>query len=192
MSREAVVTGVTEKEGVVLIDCYAVDRGKITYRKIPMLTTMNGLICVPDEGQKVIVTETENGTSYVEGVLTVTPDETPSLSSQEYALQFDPSTKITATKDGSGNYTISIEASGDLSVNAEGNVSVSSSGDVSVDATNNVSVTGGNVTIGEDASAVEVAVQEHTHDYEDTLDDGSTTTKTTQQPNEQGTSTTIE
>lgn len=59
--------------------------------------------------------------------------------------------------------------------------------DVHIEADGEVHVDGGSVVIGDPNTAVNVAVQDHTHDYNA---DGST--KTTGTPNEAGTSTSIE
>lgn len=155
------MSSVTVKDGAVLVDAYATSRSFTNYTQVPILNSFNGLITVPQEGQKVIISETGGGVEYVEGVLTVLGPkaEPPSLAQHEFALQFDPDTKFTVTKDGSGGFDVDIEASGD-------------------------------VTIGDSANAVELAVQNHTHDYVGGGDNSSS--KTTSKPKESGTSTTVE
>lgn len=159
MSKEAVIDSVTVQDGAVVVDAYATDRSFTKYEHIPLLNSFDGLITVPKEGQKVIISETDNGVSYVEGVLTTVGSDAPQLAQEEFVLQFDPNTRLLVEKDGSGGFDMTIEASGD-------------------------------VTIGDSANAVQLAVQSHTHDYVGGGDNSSGLTSGT--PNESGTSTTVE
>lgn len=155
----------------VLVDAQHLTRPSVAYRNTPLLADFSGIMAVPQVGQKVVVAKDSTGFEYVEGVLTGPDDPAPSLKENEFVLQFDPSTKVTATKRDDGGYDLSIEASGDVSVDA-----------------------GGNILLGQNGE--KVAKQSHSHDYDDTGDTGDgtagTTTKTTTTPNESGTNTKIE
>jgi hypothetical protein len=136
MTKEALITNVSVEEGLVLIDGYSPNRVNVTYTGIPLLNKFTGIMKVPEEGQRAIISETNTGTEYVEGILSPMgkSESPPSLNEGEFVLQFDPDTRIIAEENGSGNYDITVKASGD-------------------------------VTIGESSKAVEVAVQAHTHTF---------------------------
>jgi hypothetical protein len=163
MKDEAIVSSVKVEGGVVLVDAYSPRRPNSSFNNVPLLRPFVGMMPAPKEGDHVVISETDTGTKYVEGLLTTpnTDSEPPSIEGEEFAIHFDSGTKIIAEKDGSGGYNLTLNASGD-------------------------------VTIGDAANAVELAVQNHTHDYEDDAGAGGVSTKTTSEPNESGTSTTVE
>lgn len=163
---ESVMVG----DKAVLVDAQNLNRPSVVYRNTPLLADFSGIMTVPKPGQRVVVSKDSSGFEYVEGVLSGPDDPVSDLKEDELVMQFDPSTKIEFSKDGSGGYNISLEASGDVDVKAGGDIRVGENGDP-------------------------VAKQNHTHSYEDTGDtgDGSATptAKTSSTPNESGTNTTI-
>lgn len=159
------VESVQTTDAGVFLDVQHLSRPSVDYRNIPIQKNFSGIIAVPSVGQKVVVSKDSTGYEYVEGVITGPKDSPPELSEQEFALQFDPTTKITAKKDGSGGYNLSIEASGNVQVKA-----------------------GGDILVGENGEPV--ARQNHTHDYVGGGDNSST--KTSDTPNESGTDTKIQ
>lgn len=104
----------------ILVDAQHLSRPAIVYRNTPILANFSGLIAVPTVGQKVVVSKDSTDFAYVEGVLTGPNNPAPDLVENEFALQFDPSTKISAEKDGSGGYDLTIEASGDVYLGENG------------------------------------------------------------------------
>jgi hypothetical protein len=52
-------------------------------------------------------------------VLTGTNDPVPSVKEGEFVMQFDPETKIKFSKDGSGGFDLSLEASGSVTVSSD-------------------------------------------------------------------------
>jgi hypothetical protein len=161
MNREAIVSSVIVKSGAVFVNAYSPRRVNSEFTEVPILRSFAGEMPVPSEGDTVIISQTDTGQHYVDGVLTVMGSETdsPQIESEEFAIHFDSGTSIIAEKDGSGNYNLTLNASGD-------------------------------VTIGDAENAVKLAVQNHTHDYDGGGDNSSTLTSS--EPNETGTSTTVE
>jgi len=158
------IEAVTVREDAILIDAQHLSRPSVNYRNTPVLADFSAMMAVPKVGQRVVVTRTEDGFEYVEGVLSGPDSPAPKLEENELAFQFDPTTSFTVQKNDSGGYDISLEASGDVSVKADGDIFVGENGE-------------------------KVAKQNHTHDHSWTDSGGSGTTTT---PNESGTNTKIE
>jgi hypothetical protein len=149
MKDEAIVSSVKVDGGVILVDAYSPRRPNSTFNNVPLLRPFVGMMPAPKEGDHVVISETDTGTKYVEGMLTTpnTDSEPPSIEGEEFAIHFDSGTHIIAEKDGSGGYNLTLNASGD-------------------------------VTIGEADNAVKLAVQNHTHEYVGGGEGSSTKTTT--------------
>lgn len=152
-------------------------RAGVTWKNVPVAQQHPGDIQNIEEGWHVALDQCDDGLWIVVGVLNTDPALLPdSLSDSERSMKFDDGTEI-SVRGSDGNYNVSITGSGDVTINATGNV-----------------------TIGDAANAVKLAVQNHTHDYDDSTiadtGDGtgtsSTTTKTTTKPKEKGTDSLIE
>lgn len=151
----------------------SVPRAGITYKNCPVSHTFEGEVQSIEEGNHVLIEKTDDGIWVVMGVLSTDSANLPSsVNSQERVMKFDDGTEISVTESG-GTYDVSIDASGDTTLNASGSI-----------------------TIGDATNAESLAVQAHTHDYDDTGDtsDGTATatTKQSTQPKEAGTTSTVE
>lgn len=146
MSWHGYVTSVFVEGGAVMCNVKHSDRVNSEATALPILTSFSGHMVVPQKGQKVVVDELEDGTEFIEGVLSTDGDSLPELSDGEVTLHFGDSTKLTFSKDGSGGF----------------NVDVSASGSVNIEGAKDVSVAGGNpVTIDG------IEFENHTHEFED-------------------------
>lgn len=114
------IESVKVRENGILVDAQHLSRPSVVYKNTPLLADFSGIMAVPKVGQRVVVTRTAGGFEYVEGVLTGPNDPVSDLKEDEFVLQFDPTTKIGFSKDGSGGYDVSIEASGDIFVGENG------------------------------------------------------------------------
>lgn len=134
-------------------------------REIPFLTSKPSLWLIPQEGDivEVAVVDRERVARFPHNV--AEPQIPEGLSEGDVCLKLDDETEIRFQTNGEG-YDVRLSASGDVAIDSAENI-----------------------TIGDPESAVNVAVQEHTHDYSWSDDAGSGTTGT---PNESGTNTNIE
>lgn len=114
MSWHGYVTSVTVEGGAVMCDVQHSDRINADADSIPVLTSLSGEMVVPRVGQKVVVSKLEDGTEYIEGVLTTKGSDLPNLSPGEMTFQFDDSTTITVTENGGGGFDVDISASGSV------------------------------------------------------------------------------
>lgn len=113
------VESVTVKDHAVFVDAQHLSRPSVEYRNTPLLAGFSGVIAVPQVGQRVVISKDSSGVEYVEGVLTGTNDPVPSVKEGEFVMQFDPETKIKFSKDGSGGFDLSLEASGSVTVSSD-------------------------------------------------------------------------
>lgn len=155
------VTSVQYEQGVPVCDVQLA-RVNTQDQHVPVSRMHHSMYLVPEEGQKVQMLKL-GAQRFITGVMAKNDDAgTPSLDGGEVAFQFDSGTKLSFTKDGSGNYDVTIEASGDVNIDASGNVYIDG-----------------------------IDFDQHTHDFEDSTindtSDGSgtesTETKTTNVPN---------
>lgn len=140
---------------------------------VPYLKPANGAMFAPQQGDTVVIEYMEDGNPYISGILSVPSKDyqAPQLAEGSMSIRFDDQTEISVKKDGSGNYDVSISASGQISLSASGdvsvdgeNVSVSASGDasvsasgaVSVDAADAVDVDGSTITLDSTGNATAV------------------------------------
>ena len=147
------VSSVYTKEGRVYVNVQ-LSRAGAEVRNIPFNRPFSGAMITPKEGDVVEVYQLRDGTRGAR--FTHNPPESismPDLEENELCFKWDDGTEILIEKNGSGDYDVRINASG-------------------------------NITIGDAANAVELAVQNHTHP-----ESGGGTTGP---PNEAGTSTKVE
>lgn len=114
------IESVIVRENGILVDAQQLNRPSVQFTNTPILTNFSGIVTVPQVGQRIVVSKDDTGFEYVEGILAGPDDPTPILEENEFLLQFDPETRITATEDGAGGYDISIEASGDILIGDSG------------------------------------------------------------------------
>jgi hypothetical protein len=74
----------------------------------------------PKPGWTVVVDYTDDGNPFVCDVLSVSSEyNVPDLAEGAMTFQFDGETEITVNKDNSGNYTVDISASGEVTVDSD-------------------------------------------------------------------------
>ncbi len=134
-------------------------------REIPFLTSKPSFWLVPQEGDIVEVATVDREQVARFPHNTAKPQLPVGLGEGDVCLKLDDETELRFQKSDDGF---------DVYLSASGNVTIDSAG---------------SVTIGNPDSAVNVAVQEHTHDYSWTDSGGSGTTDT---PNEDGTDTRVQ
>ena len=173
------IESVSIEDKNVLVDAQQLNRPSVMYKNTPLLADFSGIVAVPKPGQRCVISKDSSGFEYVDGVLTGPNNVVKELKKEEFVMQFDPETKIKFSKDGSGGFDISINASGNVDVTTEGDISIDSSGDVDVTAE-------GDIRVGENGE--KVAKQNHTHPYTWSNPGGSGNTS---KPNESGTETLI-
>lgn len=142
-------------------------RAGVTWKNVVVGQDSPGNVQNIQEGWHVALDECDDGLWIVMKVLNTEPDLLPTdLNASERSMKLDDGTEISVREDGSGGYDVTISGSGNVTINATGDI-----------------------TIGESANAVQLAVQNHTHEYTwgDSGGSGSTS-----QPSEPGTETTIE
>lgn len=153
-------------------------RAGVTYPNVAVAQENPGGVQSIEEGWHVALDQCDDGLWVVVGVLNTNASLLPNdVNGSERVMKFDDGTEISVTEDGTGGHDVTISASGNVSLDATGDV-----------------------TIGDSANSVALAVQNHTHDYDDsTINDTgdgsgseSSTTKTTTQPKETGTATLVE
>lgn len=155
----------TTDDGLHLVTV-VVSRAGVTYEKCPVLHSFSGEVQTLGEGSHVVIEKTDDGLWVVVGVLSTDEGSLPSdLESQERVIAFEDGTEFSITKDRNGDYNIDVAASGNVTINADGQV-----------------------TIGDADNAVELAVQDHQHEY--TGDGGHT--RLTSPPLGEGTTTQVE
>jgi len=141
-------------------------RAGVTWPNVPVAQSHPGAVQNIKEGWHVALDQCDDGLWVVVGVLNTEPSEIPNtLDEREQSVKFGDGTEISVLLNDSGNYDVTVSASGNVTINADGNV-----------------------TIGDADNAESIAIQNHTHDT--TLSDGST--GTSGQPNENGTETTVQ
>jgi len=142
-------------------------------RYMKVATPMRGGWYVPQEGDLMEI-HSVNGTPVARNPANPPEVSVPTdLTEGDFCLKFTDGTRLHFSRQTDGTVDLLVEADGDISVSAP---------------TGTVNVDGQAVVIGDPSTAVNVAVQDHTHDVG--LSDGSTGTTGT--PNEAGTSTSIE
>ncbi len=169
-------------------------RAGVTWKPVPVAQDHPGAIQNIEEGWHVALAQCDDGLWICMGVINTDPDQLPdSLEKKEQSMKFDDGTEISTRLNDAGDYDMTVSASGKTTIKATGDVEITSEGNALLNAT-------GDVTIGDAANAVKLAVQNHTHDYDDSTindtEDGSgsssTSTKTTSPPKEAGTATLVE
>lgn len=142
-------------------------RAGVTWENVPVAQDHPGAVQNIEEGWHVALDECDDGLWIVLGVINTDPDLLPSsLNGSERVMKFDNGTEISVTMNDSGEYDVDVKATGNITINATGDV-----------------------TIGDAANAVKLAVQNHTHNYSWTDSGGSGSTDA---PNETGTETAVE
>jgi phage baseplate assembly protein gpV len=96
---------------------------------VPVGKPHSGVMWKPKPGWAVVVDYLDDGNPYIADVLSVPSKDysAPDLAEGSMTFRFDDSTAITVDKDGNGNYTVDIEASGKVSVSAADAVEVDGS-----------------------------------------------------------------
>lgn len=119
------ITTVRYENGGIILDVRAFRTG-VEYQGVPVLKPMAGFVAAPEEGQKVFMDTLADDTRYVVGILASNPlgSYPASVEENELAIQLDGNTLITAKKDGSGNYDLTLSASGDINIDASGDVKI--------------------------------------------------------------------
>lgn len=149
------------------------------YEEIPFASGKTGLWMVPEEGDIVEVYEIGFETYVARTPHNPSVTSMPTLSEGDFSLRLNEDTELTFQKQGDGTYNLSLKADGDVTIET--------------DSDSTININGGNVVIGEEANAVSVAVQDHTHDVSYSWSDpGGSSTATTGTPNEPGTDTIVE
>lgn len=177
MTWHGYITSVFVKNGAVICNVKHSGRVNSEATAIPILTSFSGHMVVPKVGQKVVVSSLEDGSEYIEGVLSTEGSDLPELSDGEVTFQFDESTELTFSTDGKGGYNVDVSASGSVNVAATETVTIEGSTTVDISGSEPVTIDG-------------IAFKEHTHEFEDSTisdtGDGSgsesTSTKTTDLP----------
>jgi hypothetical protein len=115
--EHGIITATYYENGVVKCDVQAL-RVDTEYDKVPVLRSAAALTVMPAIKQKVTM-EKLGGERFITNVMAaLEPDSRPDeIDSNEFALQFDADTKLTFTKNDSGDYDIDIQASGDVTIN---------------------------------------------------------------------------
>ena len=117
-------------------------------RNVPVVAPFGGY-AMPRSNDRVMVDEAEDGSIFAQPVSLLKPEfDVPDLKEGEFEFRFDDGTALSVRKDGN-SFNVSIEASGDVEVSAEGSIAID----------------------GTDWRS-------HTHDYDDSTTEGSST-KTT-------------
>jgi len=87
---------------------------------IPVGKPHSGVMWKPKPGWTVVVDYTDDGNPFVCDVLSVSSEyNVPDLAEGAMTFQFDGETEITVNKDNSGNYTVDISASGEVTVDSD-------------------------------------------------------------------------
>ncbi|QRV15018.1 hypothetical protein JMJ58_19240 [Haloterrigena salifodinae] len=161
--------------------------------EMPFLTFQKGAYAVPEEGDTVQVS-TVNGERVAHTPVSAPAFTFPTdLTEGDFCFKFNEDTELHFSKQTDGTVNVELSADGDVSITTTngGNVNVQSDGDTTVESTGDVTVNGSSITLGADGGAESLAVQSHTHEYEDTGDTdaggSSPSTKTTSTPIEDGT-----
>lgn len=162
MMEHGIVTSVRYQDGVPVCAVRLKHRVDVEDKYVPVMRMHGSQFLVPEQDQLVQLL-TLGDQRFIIGVLDRGEDDfsPPDLSEGETAFRFDDGTTLSFTKDGSGGFNVSIEASGDVNITANGDVLIEG-----------------------------IAFSNHTHDYSDsTINDTgdgsgseSSETKTTDPP----------
>jgi hypothetical protein len=130
---------------------------------------VKGMWYVPEDGDILEVNEVDDNVFVARAPHTPPTDYSmPELEQGEFCFHFDAESFLLATKDGSGNVNINVEASGTLNIDAAGRV-----------------------LIGDEANAEPLATADHTHEYDYTSSANTLVTGETETP-KNGTTTKLE
>jgi hypothetical protein len=130
--RRGYVDSVRVQDGSVLCTVEDADRPGTIYPDRPVIRPMMQEIVVPKPGTEVVLETMRDGELFVTGVVS-TPGKTgPALEEGELGFVF-PNDKddtnpdsIVLTRDSSGDYTITVDLGGDVTIKADGTVTVDS------------------------------------------------------------------
>ena len=117
MLRKGRVTSVTSKDGNTVVDVQLLRSG-VQSTTVPILKPLSGITFVPNEGDIVVIDKLEGSGEVVVGVFNNAPFPQPDHENDEFSFKLDDGTEFSFTKNGGGDYDISISCLGSITVDS--------------------------------------------------------------------------
>jgi len=118
--EHGIITATRYEQGVILCDVQPI-RVNDEYENIPVMKPFDGFHAVPKMGQKVGMVQLSDDSRFITKIIARNPDGhyPDSMEEGELTIQLDSETKIAFEKNNSGEYDVTLGASGHLQINAD-------------------------------------------------------------------------
>lgn len=127
MLKEATVTNVTNDNGIIVLRVEMSDgtsKAGIAFGKIG-----SDFVVGPQEGDVVAIGRTDGDRWVAHSIISKTQEQSPNVGNGDFAFQLNPSTSIKAMKNSNGNYDITIECDGSVTIDSAADIFVGSNGE---------------------------------------------------------------
>lgn len=121
--EHGIISSVKYTDGVVYCDVQPF-REEDVYRNIPVLKVHSGFICMPKQGMKAAMDKLEDGTRFIQQVISREPENPDSMREGEITLQLDENTYISYKKKNNGDFDLNLKASGDVNIESSNDINI--------------------------------------------------------------------